>query len=225
MAETDNKIETRVLALDDVELRVNDGDKPKITGYAARFGKWSVDMGFVERIQEGAFDKAIKNSDVRALKNHDKNLLLGRTTSGTLRLDANKVGLKFEADVPNTTTGRDTAEEIRRGDITGCSFAFTVNKDEWKYKEDGPSERTITEIGQLFDVGPVTYPAYPDTTVAVRSLETLKQTIKREEPKPKDEKVLAEEAKQERERLREIDRKYKLAGRIINRNRLADADL
>jgi hypothetical protein len=112
--------EVRVLSPEDVELRVVGDNEPKITGYAAKYGKWSMDLGgFTERIRKGAFDAAILESDVRALKNHDPNLLLGRTASETLRLESNSVGLKFEVDVPNTTTGTDTVEEIRRGDLSG----------------------------------------------------------------------------------------------------------
>jgi len=167
-------LERRVMAIDDIELRVTDDESPKITGYAAKFNKWSLDLGgFREKIDKGAFDDAIAKSDVRALKNHDPNLLLGRTTSGTLRLDSNAVGLKFEIDPPDTSTGRDTVTEIRRKDITGCSFSFTTSEDDWKYLKDGSVERTIVRVDELFDVGPVTYPAYPDTTVAARSLERV----------------------------------------------------
>ena len=170
------KVERRVMAIDDAEMRVTDGDKPKITGYAAKFGKWSLDVGgFREKIKKGAFDEALKKSDVRCLKNHDPNLLLGRSSSGTLRMATNSVGLSYEDDAPDTGTGRDAIEEIRRGDLSGCSFSFTTAEDDWKYLEDGSVERTIIKVGELFDVGPVTYPAYPDTTVAARSLDKFKE--------------------------------------------------
>jgi HK97 family phage prohead protease len=210
-------IERRIFNIDEVELRVTDGDEPKIVGYAAKYNKWSVDLGgFTERIKKGAFDEALArdDADVRALKNHDPNLILGRTKSGTLRLTTNSVGLNFEVDPPNTSTGRDTIEEIRRKDITGCSFSFTTMEDDWKYKEDGTVERTIVKVGELFDVGPVTYPAYPDTTVAARSLDAFKEHIEKTETK--------EDKQKEFERNREIERKYRLAGRIINRNKTAE---
>ena len=167
--------ERRIMPIDDVEMRVSDGDNPKISGYAAKYGLFT-DLGFFrEKIKSGAFDDALKDKtlDVRCLKNHDPNLILGRTKSGTLRLDTNTVGLRFDNDIPNTTTGKDTLEEIRRGDISGASFAFTVAEDDWRYYEDKPAERTIIKIGQLYDVSPCTYPAYPDTTVAVCSLERV----------------------------------------------------
>ena len=203
-------LERRVMAIDDIELRVTDGESPKITGYAAKFNKWSLDLGgFREKIKKGAFDEAMEVSDVRALKNHDPNLLLGRTTSGTLRLSSNSVGLGFEIDPPDTSTGRDTVTEIRRKDITGCSFSFTTAEDDWKYLEDGSVERTIIRVGELFDVGPVTYPAYPDTTVAARSLERVlnenetpvspEPEVRAEIPKTEDEVKEAEKIKRQQQ--------------------------
>jgi HK97 family phage prohead protease len=212
-------IERRVMPLEDVELRITDDEKPKIKGYAAKFGKWSEDLGgFTERIRKGAFDEVIENGDIRALKNHDPNLILGRTTSGTLRLRTNSVGLQTEIDPPDTNTGRDTVEEIRRKDITGMSFSFTTAEDDWKYNEDSTVERTIIKIGELFDVGPVTYPAYPDTTVAVRSLDAFKEHAEKEKAEQKNELTEHEKCEQQKE----IERKYRLAGRIINRNKPAE---
>ena len=225
MAKEIENMERRILSVEDVELRVSDDEKPKIIGYAAKFGKWSLDLGgFREKIKSGAFDEALKrdDADVRALKNHDSNLILGRTTSGTLRLNTNSVGLQVEIDPPDTNTGRDTVEEIRRKDITGMSFAFTTAEDDWKYLEDGNVERTIIKVGELFDVGPVTYPAYPDTSVAARSMDAYKEEVEQE--KKEIETVVEktdEEIKEERNRNREIERKYRLAGRIINRNKPA----
>jgi HK97 family phage prohead protease len=227
--------EMRVLSPEDVELRVVGDDEPKITGYAAKYGKWSMDLGgFTERIRRGAFDEAIMESDVRALKNHDPNLLLGRTASETLRLESNSVGLKFEVDVPKTTTGTDTVEEIRRGDLSGCSFAFTVSEDDWKYNEDGTVERTIRKVDRLFDVGPVTYPAYPDTTVAARSLDAFRSSAKREQESAEESQPQAESEEQQAEQKKEpknldfdtrnrIERDYRRAGRMIERNRPAES--
>jgi len=174
-------VERRILSGDDMELRVvdsKDGKPPHIHGYAARFNRESVDLGgFVEQIRPGAFTKAAEKSDVRALKNHNADLVLGRTTAKTLKLAENSRGLKFDIAAPDTTTGRDTVEEIRRGDITGCSFSFMLadGGDEWTEK-NGVVMRTILEVDELFDVGPVTFPAYPDTSVAVRSLERFQET-------------------------------------------------
>ncbi len=232
----DNELERRILAVEDMELRVTDGDNPKIIGYAAKFGKWSLDLGgFREKIRKGAFDEALEKSDVRALKNHDPNLLLGRMASGTLELKTNSVGLISEIDPPNTTTGKDTIEEIRRKDITGMSFSFTTAEDDWKYLEDGSVERTIIKIGELFDVGPVTYPAYPDTSVAVRSMDAHQKTFEKEKQiseqriideadkqNQKSDEEKREEERIQRENQRDIDKGFRLAGRIINRNKPAE---
>lgn len=220
-------IERRILSVDDIELRVTDDDNPRITGYAAKFGIFT-DLGwFREKIKAGAFDEALKTSDVRCLKNHDPNLILGRTTSKTLRLESNSVGLKFDNDMPDTTTGKDTREEIRRGDISGCSFSFTVDDEEWKHFKDKPSDRTIIKVGRLFDVGPVTYPAYPDTTVAARSLEALKkENTEHRTPNAEGEgkgenheaeSEVKEETEEQRAQRRGIEIGYKKCGRNIAR--------
>ena len=239
--------ERRVIATDDVELRVSDEDNPKISGYAAKYGVFT-DLGFFrEKVKAGAFDEVLakpKDLDVRCLKNHDPNLILGRTKNGTLRLSTNTVGLRFDNDIPDTTVGRDTREEIRRGDISGASFAFTVAEDDWRYYEDKPAERTIIRIGQLYDVSPCVYPAYPDTTVAARSLDKLKDTIEKRDVATAEETAVeaeetaevVEEAKEEKEetedpaieyisdeRMRECWVGYRKAERIIARLKQADA--
>lgn len=220
------ELERRALAFETGEIRVDDAESPRLTGYAAKYGI-QTDLGwFREKIKAGAFDEALTSSDARALKNHDPNLLLGRESSGTLRLSSNSVGLRFEIDVPATTTGRDTLEEVRRGDLAGCSFAFTVAEDEWKHREGEQSERTIVRIAQLFDVGPVTYPAYEDTTVVARSVQTMappetKGAGERSEivaPTPASEsQEQAQQAPAEisAERRRQIEYDYQEMGRLI----------
>ncbi len=150
-----------------IELR--DGDKPVISGYAAVFDSLSVDLGgFRERIRPGAFARAIKeNQDVRALVNHDPNLILGRSKSGTLRLSEDQRGLRVEIDPPATTVGRDVVESLRRGDLDQMSFAFRVVTDDW-HKQDGEIIRELVDV-DLFDVSPVAFPAYEETSVSVRS--------------------------------------------------------
>lgn len=168
-------IERRIIAFEQTELRVDD-DRPMLVGYAAKTGIFT-DLGwFREKIAPGAFADVL-GDDVRCLKNHDPNLILGRTTNQTLRIRENSVGLRYENDLPDTNTGRDVREEVRRRDISGCSFAFTIAEDAWvRYDDDRPPERTIVKLRRLYDVGPVTYPAYPDTTVAARSLEIHRNT-------------------------------------------------
>jgi len=151
-----------------VEMRVEDGDEPKITGHAAVFNKLSVDLaGFREKVAPGAFIESIEKSDIRALWNHNPDYVLGRKKSGTLQLEEDKKGLAIAISPPDTQWARDLMETIKRGDVDQMSFAFKVVKDSWD--ESGKETiRTLEEV-DLFDVSPVTYPAYPQTDVKVRS--------------------------------------------------------
>ena len=146
-----------------------------VTGYAAVFDSDSEDLGgFIEQIERGAFKEAIQTSDVRALFNHDNNFILARTASGTLKLYEDERGLKYEFEAPKTTAGNDLLEMIKRGDISQSSFGFTVEEDDWSNR-DGMAFRKIKKVKRLYDVSPVTFPAYPEASVAVRKLEQLKQ--------------------------------------------------
>lgn len=142
-----------------------------IAGYAAMFNRLSLDLGyFREQIAPGAFKNALARCDVRALCNHEPSNLLGRTSARTLRLAEDEFGLRMECDLPNASIGRDVVEWIGRGDIQGQSFAFTVAVDQWDWSGEVPI-RTLVEIDELFDVGPVTYPSYEETSVALRSFQ------------------------------------------------------
>jgi len=147
-----------------------DGVK-RISGYAAVFESWSEDMGwFREKIARGAFTDALTKGDTVALFNHDSNIVLGRRSSGTLRLKEDEKGLYMEVDLPETQAANDLYKLVERGDIKSQSFGFIVETNEWRYGQNGaPDERTIIKVRELFDVSPVTYPAYPDTSVAKRS--------------------------------------------------------
>lgn len=176
----DKNIEKRVFEIRmDYENKEDDIETRLVSGYAAVFNKYSEDLGgFKERIEKGAFADAISISDVRALFNHDANLILARNTSGTLRLMEDEVGLKYEFEMPHTSLGNDLLQMIKRGDVNQSSFGFTVENDTWSEK-DGMVIRTINKVKRLYDVSPVTYPAYPDASVAVRNLQ--KQNEKEEE--------------------------------------------
>lgn len=157
------------------ELRA-DGDDGKIRGYAAVFNSLSEDLGgFREQIAPGAFSETLSD-DVRALWNHDANFVLGRTTSGTLSLREDNHGLAIEIDPPDTQQARDLLVSIRRGDVSQMSFGFYTKDDGWE-KRDGENIRTLRKV-ELLDVSPVTYPAYQDTAVAVRSLDTWSEASK-----------------------------------------------
>lgn len=164
------KVEKRIFK---TELRKTEAEKDcrNIAGYGSVFGTESEDLGgFREIIAEGAFNDVLKD-DVRALFNHDSNLILGRTTASTLKLMIDENGLGYEVDMPNTSYANDLLISIERGDVTQSSFAFTVEDDEW-LERDGKIIRVVNKVARLYDVSPVTYPAYPDATVAARSLET-----------------------------------------------------
>lgn len=153
------------------------GGMPVLRGVAAVFNSMSEDLGgFREQIAPGAFKAALEQCDCRALFNHDPNMILGRTTSGTLRLQETDEGLEFEVDLPDTSYSRDLQECMKRGDINQCSFGFSVAEagDMWSQDEHKNWTRTIGTVGRLYDVSPVTYPAYPETSCAMRSLEAAK---------------------------------------------------
>lgn len=168
----------------------NTVNKTVIYGYAAVFNsKSELLFGmFEEYIDLRAFDNVL-TQDVRALFNHDANLLLGRTQSGTLKLSVDEIGLKYEIDVPDTQLGRDLLVQLERGDITGSSFGFELeeNGDVWDEKAT-PIKRTLLNVKRLIDVGPVVWPAYPETSAGIRSAEniepeTVEKLLKIEEKK------------------------------------------
>lgn len=145
-------------------------------GLALRFGV-IYDMGwFSEEVSREAFAKT-DMIDVLALFNHDSNIVLGRTSAGTLTLNVTDEGLQYEFVAPNSPNGHNVAEAIRRGDIKQSSWGFTINDDRWETR-NGKDHRIITGVKRVYDVSPVTFPANPDTTVAKRSKE--KEAMKQE---------------------------------------------
>ncbi len=180
--------EKRFLNFEIAEIRVEKAENGSkmLFGYAAKFGKLSQDLGgFVEKIDPKAFNRCLKRCDVRGLKNHDPAMLLGRTKSGTMRLSTDDVGLKYEIDLPETQIGRDLVTEIERGDIDGSSFSFTTEPDGDTWDDStSPPTRTLTNVRDLFDVGPVASPASLDTEASMasmRSLERHNESLAREQ--------------------------------------------
>ncbi len=167
------QVERRFILPVGMEIRAEGDTKKKLVGYAAVFDSLTDLYWYREKIAPGAFAEAVQNDDVRCLFNHDPNLILGRNKAGTLILKEDDQGLFFEDEVPDTQVGRDTLTSVARGDITGCSFAFRTEKDEWDYTDEDNPIRTLVKV-RLYDVGPVTYPAYPDTSVAARSAEAFR---------------------------------------------------
>lgn len=174
------KKETRTFDITNLSTRDGlEGESTVITGYAAVFNSETI-IGdyFKEIINPGAFAKAIASNDVRALFNHEWGNVLGRIKSGTLRLEEDDRGLKFEVDLPDTSVGRDLKESMKRGDINQCSFGFIPTEETWDYSSE-PAVRTINEV-DLFEVSVVSLPAYDDTEVSlVRSKEIDKEVEQR----------------------------------------------
>jgi HK97 family phage prohead protease len=171
-------MERRMTPTGDVKVETRADGGKMLSGYAAVFHRdgdagteYRLGPDVVERIAPTAFNRAIQEKhDARALFNHDPNMLLGRAGAGTLRLSVDARGLKYEIDLPETNVGKDVAASIARGDLSGSSFAFRINGKGGQRFEKGKDYdvRNILDV-DLYDVGPVTYPAYEGTTTGVRS--------------------------------------------------------
>lgn len=162
-------------------LEENDSDQPEIpvfTGKAIIYDKETqICKGIFEKIQKDAFTDAIERDDVRCLFNHNPNYVLGRNKSGTLKLEKREDALYFTVFPPHSSWCEDLKNSVKRGDISQCSFAFSTENDEFKLDKDGNIHRTVLD-GKLYDISIVTYPAYEETHVALRSrVDTFKQLI------------------------------------------------
>lgn len=168
------KKEIRMLPIQ--ELRVDDTLDGKIVGHASVFDSWSETLGgifpFKEIVRKGTFTETIKLDDIRALFNHDPNYVLGRNVAGTLELEEDDIGLRVVITPPDTSWANDLIKNLRRGDISQMSIGFIVLEDTWG-TQDGIDIREIKKV-QLFDVSIVTYPAYTQTDVGVRAMESYK---------------------------------------------------
>lgn len=152
----------------EIRLVESDGQR-RIVGYAAVFSQLSEEMwGFREMIEQGAFQRTIaEGADVRALMNHDPNLILGRTRAGTLDLAEDDIGLRYEIAPPDTQYARDLMISLERGDINQSSFGFRVVKERWETRDE-ENIRFLMDV-DLFDISPVTFPAYPQTSAEARA--------------------------------------------------------
>lgn len=174
-------VEIRTFPFEIEDVRDAEGGRSKdftIKGHAAVFDRWSHDLGgFRERISKGAFDNVLAGDPhVLHLINHDPNYVLSSTRSKTLELRVDPAGLHMWSKVAPTNYAADLRVLMERGDVDQSSFAFTVARDEWKITGEGDDEkveRTILEIGQLFDVTTTPMGAYPqtDSQVAMRTRE------------------------------------------------------
>ena len=160
-----------------IEVRTGPTGAPMLTGYAAVFNRPSEDLGgFIEFVDPSAFTKTLQEADVRCLINHDPDQLIGRTKSGTMRLTVDGTGLRYEVDIdPSDPDGQRALQKVKRGDLDGSSFSFRCISDQWNY-DTQPAERRLMEVA-LIDCAPVTFPAYPDASVAARALERVARKV------------------------------------------------
>lgn len=158
-----------IKSISNEENKNQESPQSVFTGKAVLFDQeTTLCEGIYEKVDKKAFERALKDDDIRCLFNHDPNYVIGRKKSGTLELEERDDGLYFSVVPPENQWCKDLEKSIKRGDINQCSFAFSVKKDEFKTDEEGGIHRTILD-GKLYDVSIVTYPAYEETLVNVRS--------------------------------------------------------
>lgn len=158
-------------ACKDLEMR-SEGDSIILRGYAAVFDAPSQDLGgFIEIVRRGAFSRSLSDgAEILALAHHDTSRVLARRSARTLTLSEDDRGLVVEIRLANTTHARDIAEDIRAGNIDAMSFGFRTRKDSWTRPDNGQNvTRELLDV-DLHEVSPVAFPAYPDTSIALRSM-------------------------------------------------------
>lgn len=176
---------SEIRTIDFRTARITAGESRRIRGTAIVFNSLSEKLGnelggyFREIIEPTAVDRSLRNgADFYAFFNHDTGRILGRTKSGTLRANKSSQGLEVVIDPPDTNDARDVVALIERGDVDGMSFRFTaMGEDEtWWSKYEGIPLRKVKDM-LIHEVSVVTYPAYPDTSVAMRSLGAFQETL------------------------------------------------
>lgn len=207
-----SKYERRSFPLE-IRADVDEDDSGSLVGYAAVFDQpttlWE---GFTEVVRKGAFTTTIVEDDIRALFNHKDDFVLGRTKPGTLELEEDDHGLRVVIDLPPAQWAQDLRASISRGDIDAMSFGFIVRKDTMERDDDGTTLRELLDV-ILFDVSPVTWPAYPTTEISARGQRFVdeeelraraKALLKSQEPVPAD-----SSEKDRRRAVREMQRRYR----------------
>lgn len=162
---------------------IADEEKRTVEGYALLFGVSSDGLSFEEVIEHGALDGVIEKSDVFALMNHSQSRgILARCNqgNGSLSLSVDSKGLKYRFEAPKTALGDELLENIRRGEINESSFCFDVEKDTWEKKSDGTWKRTVSKVGNLYDISPVYNAAYSKTSVYMRGKEQAEAELIRQ---------------------------------------------
>jgi len=180
MEKRKKETERRYFPVEELRAITDEGGLRHIVGYAAVFNSLSEDLGgFREKIDSGAFADSLNADDIRALKNHNSDYVLGRNKSGTLTLSEDQRGLKIDIMPPDAQWATDLMVSIDRKDVDQMSFGFRTL--EYRWEGEYPDEVRTLMKAQLFDVSPVTFPAYPDTEVGLRSLEEYRTANKVED--------------------------------------------
>ena len=202
-----NKKKREIRTLPIMELRIGSQEEGNvIEGHAAVFDSWSETLGgifpFKEKVRKGAFAESLEQDDIRALFNHDPNYVLGRNKAGTLQLKEDDNGLFVSIKPPDTSWAKDLRTSIERGDINQMSFGFIVEEDEWR-REGDSDIRELRKV-KLFDVSPVTFPAYISTDVGVRAMESYQEYRAKvdESIKEKQDKVVEDAKKKQLENMK-----------------------
>lgn len=203
MMEKDEVIERRAFRVAELRVDGGEGEGQRIEGYAAVYNQQSELMWNFREVIEPGFFEGVLYGDTRSVWNHNTDYVLGRTKNGTLELQDDDRGLHVKIDPPETSWGKDALISIQRGDVDQMSFAFEVkvDGDRWVELDDGTYIRYLKRGGckQLYEVSPVTFPAYPQTSVAVRS---MVETLQGQRAEQHDEGQRSLEEKQKvRERL------------------------
>lgn len=173
----DNR-ETRSIAF---QVRA-ETDSRTITGTAAVFDTPTMIGGFFEeRIAVGAFTESVKRDDIVATFNHNFDNVLARTDSNTLKVTTDSKGLNYSFEAPNTTAGNDILENVRNGNVKGGSMMFRIDEETWAFAEKaGDIDKRTIEKGSLVELGPVTMPAYKQTSIsATRAVEQHEEEAKK----------------------------------------------
>jgi uncharacterized protein len=182
----ENKEQRSLTLVPEIRAKQTDDEPSKIVGYAVKWGKRSNTMGyyykFEERFEKGAFSDAI-TGDVIAAWNHNWNEILGRSTSGTLFLEEDDSGLRYEITMPSWADKY--VETVQRGDVSGSSFTFVPEIEEWDETNE-IAVRTIKKA-KLYEVSPVIHPAYPQSEAGVRSMQDVFESFERSKQTPSNE--------------------------------------
>lgn len=163
--------EYRYVGMDAVEIR-EEGESRFVEGYVNEFGALSEDLGgFREKVERGAFARSIEQGDVLALWQHDSADPLGRMSNGLLELREDSRGLWFRIKAEALSPRQ--LEKVQDGTVRNMSFGFFTKADSWE-ENDGGTVRTLLDV-ELLEVSPVTFPAYRDSSAAVRSLDAWRK--------------------------------------------------